>query len=287
MKQVWKYLDELEVWALGRLGALWVWGKRHPLWSLFLLVGIVAAFFLTTHLFGWTQWADWTGFGNTTKTLIAASGETTQEISPGKTLWDFLGIILGAIVALFIAILNENNQAKRKKTEIEIATDRQRENVLQTYLDDMGKLLMKNGLKSEKEKPDSPIVDVAQVKTVSALRMLDKERRDHIFQFLRDAGLTDFILQGVSMPRIDLSQNNLSEFVLNKADLSDVDFSGADLSDVNLNEAELFDANLTVAWLLNAELKGAYLTGAIVTQEQLSQAASLQGTTMPDGTIHE
>ncbi len=46
-----------------------------------------------------------------------------------------------------------------------------------------------------------------------------------------------------------------------------------------------------MTFLTNADLRGAHLTnanlkGTQVTNEQLAQAFSLQGATMPDGSIH-
>jgi len=43
---------------------------------------------------------------------------------------------------------------------------------------------------------------------------------------------------------------------------------------------------LSGASLINAKLNGANLFNAKVTDEQLAQAESLEGATMPDGTIH-
>ena len=69
-------------------------------------------------------------------------------------------------------------------------------------------------------------------------------------------------------------------------DLHGIDLSGLDLHGALLLGANLSNANLFNAKLINADLSSANLSGAIVTQEQLDTAASLQGVTMPDGTIH-
>lgn len=65
-----------------------------------------------------------------------------------------------------------------------------------------------------------------------------------------------------------------------------------DLRDADLGGADLTGANLSWAWLQRANLEGAILDsanlhGAMVTDEQLSQAKSLEGTTLPDGTVHD
>jgi hypothetical protein len=94
---------------------------------------------------------------------------------------------------------------------------------------------------------------------------------------------------------------NLCEANLRGADLRKVNLSGADLAGVNLERANLCQANLEEANLFQASLGGAdlrranlsranlgkaNLTGAKVTTEQLSQARSLRGARMPDGTKH-
>ncbi len=80
----------------------------------------------------------------------------------------------------------------------------------------------------------------------------------------------------------DLSGANLSD-----ADLSSANLRGASLSGANLSGANLSGANLEVAILKSADLSSADLSDAKgVTQEQLDQAKSLKGATMPDGSKH-
>lgn len=62
---------------------------------------------------------------------------------------------------------------------------------------------------------------------------------------------------------------------------------GALIAQYNLGKRDLAGAHLSGADLRAADLSGADLTGATVTDEQLAQARSLQGATMPDGTVHE
>jgi hypothetical protein len=70
---------------------------------------------------------------------------------------------------------------------------------------------------------------------------------------------------------------DLSGFNLNEADLSDSILDRADLT-----EADLSGANLEAVYLREANLRGVEAT-----KEQLSAAKSLEGATMPDGTVHE
>lgn len=70
------------------------------------------------------------------------------------------------------------------------------------------------------------------------------------------------------------------------ADLSYLVLSGTNLRDANLRDANLRRTDMTNVDLAGADLSGADLTGALVSEEQLAQAGSLTGTTLPDGTIH-
>jgi uncharacterized protein YjbI with pentapeptide repeats len=71
---------------------------------------------------------------------------------------------------------------------------------------------------------------------------------------------------------------------------------GANLVEANLSEASLYEANLEYTNLSRANLSGAYLSGAslyvvdlsnaIVTDKQLTNAKSLKGAIMPNGSKH-
>ena len=61
------------------------------------------------------------------------------------------------------------------------------------------------------------MVDVAQVRTITTLRLLDAKRRNILFQFLRDSNLADFILVGASLQEVDLSdtiRKSLRNFII-------------------------------------------------------------------------
>jgi hypothetical protein len=91
-------------------------------------------------------------------------------------------------------------------------------------------------------------------------------------------------LEGVDLSTIDLSGTDLSGADLGRADLFMADLSGTDLSGADLSEADLFKADLS-----GTDLSGADLSRAegVITRELEQQATplSLQGATMPDGTV--
>jgi len=119
---------------------------------------------------------------------------------------------------------------------------------------------------------------------------------------LEGAHLAYANLSGAILVRANLSRAHLGGANLRGADLHRANLRGADLRSINLSEAKLRAANLSgadlqVAHLSAADLSGAKLSeanlrwadlnGAIVTAEQLAQARSLEGATMPDGTKHD
>jgi uncharacterized protein YjbI with pentapeptide repeats len=109
---------------------------------------------------------------------------------------------------------------------------------------------------------------------------------------LRNANLSHSILQRAELMEANLSMANLSGVFLGEADLLTTNLSHANLNDANLGQAFLKEANLRNANLSGASLNGADLTEADlteaeVTSEQLNEAKSLKGATMPDGTKHE
>jgi uncharacterized protein YjbI with pentapeptide repeats len=177
----------------------------------------------------------------------------------GKTLWDWLGLLIIPAVLGIGALLF--NQAMRASDQ-EIATDQQREEALQNYFDKMAELLLQDGLLEKKESPDDPVVDVAQVRTVTTLRLLDLDRKDILFQFLRDANLADFLLVNASLAGADLKKANLSRINLSGADLSGANLNGANLRAADLSETYLWLVNLSAAQLVEADLRGADLREA-------------------------
>ncbi|MGF1507663.1 MAG: pentapeptide repeat-containing protein [Anaerolineae bacterium] len=102
------------------------------------------------------------------------------------------------------------------------------------------------------------------------------------------------------MKRGDMfAEADLRDAILNTADLAGTDLRGAQLTGAILRDANLTNANLRDANLSRADLRGAYMRGALLagavlndaslndaqflTPDQLRDAASLDGATLPDG----
>jgi len=218
-----------------------------------------------------------------------------------KTYWDWMELL---IIPLFLAGGVFYLNWSERKTEREIAKDRQQEGVLQSYLDQMSDLLLKDKLQTTKSREVS---DLARIRTVTVLQILDGRRKRYVVQFLFEAQLIDRDRLKVVLFGSDLKDANLKGAMLRHTDLSGADLDGADLSwtsltnstlkkaslrrtnleGANLEGASLVGADLERANLKDAILKNANLIGANITDEQLKTAASIEGATMPDRTKPE
>ena len=256
----------------------------------------------------------WTGFADFTK--------PTSDFVRGKTLWDWMQLLVIPIMLAIGAFLlnrserkNESQRAEeRSRLEREIATDRQQESALQTYLDRMADLLLKEKLRVSE---NAEVGDVARIRTLTVLRGLDEKRKGIVLLFLYESGLiieaksiirlrgadlTKADLRGANLGGADLINAYLTEAGLEGADLRgaklivadlrEAKLFGADLREADLTEADLTRANLTeanlfYANLISANLSGANLTRAKVSNFELQKAGSLENAIMPDGSKHE
>lgn len=230
---------------------------------------------------GWV-WADWTGFGRYLGDL--------ENDDRGKTLWDWIGLLGIPIVLAVVAYwLNRSEKAN----EYKIAENRNQEAILQNYLDKISELILDKGLMDEKKvwenintiadedaykvaldnaskDPKCAVRDMAQIRTITVIRQLSRDRRNIVFQFLRDAKLADFLLISASLPKMELDDTNLSDINLARANLFLARLTDANLVRANLHNAHLIGSNLARASLVDANLTGAVLFGADLTRAILA-----------------
>jgi hypothetical protein len=187
----------------------------------------------------------------------------------------------------------------------ELEAQRANEAALRNYFEDVGKLLIEKPLRQTS--PGDDLSTVVRAQTLSVLEGLDPERKRILLQFLYESGLISKEKPVVDLLMANLRMANLRGAFLNGADLSGTYLSGANLHFANLNGADLSganlrNANLSGAYLARADLHNAYLgaanlSGASLTEadlsdikeltdEQIHQAKSLKGATMPDGSKH-
>jgi uncharacterized protein YjbI with pentapeptide repeats len=121
------------------------------------------------------------------------------------------------------------------------------------------------------------------------LNEADLSETDLIYTELSFASMSGANLSGANLSYADLSNATLIAANLGGATMNGANLSGAILRSADLREAYLIETDLSEADLSEADLSGANLLNARgVTEEQLEeQAKTLEGATMPDGSIHD
>lgn len=273
----------------------WKTIRAHPLISgLLLAILVVVLLIVPAYLFHW----DWTGFtAGASQIDIApakAGGYKVAVSQPGKSLWDWLGLLgtlaIPVVVGLGAAWFTANQAAASDRQN----TDNQREAALQSYIDKMSELLLSHHLSddrppaSQDAKPvqqagtdtadtadTSPSPEeeawhqsrrLARIRTLTVLRRLDGNRKAAVLQFLYESNL----IQGDS-PCIDLSGADLSSVNLRNVKLRSANLNGVDLTNAVLDEAQLYYAKLSGVNLSGFDLRTVGLGGADLSAANLSR----------------
>jgi len=209
-----------------------------------------------------------------------------------KTLWHWLELLIVPVVLAVGAALIQWQSGVRQEN---VTTDRNRQETLAKYLEQMTVLLIDKHLRSSQ--PGSEVRVVARARTLTALRELDGERKGQLILFLAEAGLinkrcdptpekqdctgiislrganlnkadiqgasvgrskfTSVNLQGADLQGADLEASKLAKVNLKGSNLQEADLEGANLQEANLTHADLRSADLKKADLSGAELRGA------------------------------
>jgi uncharacterized protein YjbI with pentapeptide repeats len=263
---------------------------RHVKRILLLIIGIgVLAGVAIAYVFHW----NWTGF-------TVSTGLDGQIIQSPKMLWDWLqllvvpGVLAIAAFQFNLAANKNKDRVAQKRAEMKqaIALDKQREELLQDYLDRMSELLLKNRLRSADS--NAEVRYIARARTLTVLYRLDADRKGSLIRFLYESGLirkedmgnfldlseadlSNVNLSGVTLADVNLSKANLAGAVLVNANLAEANLSGsnlvgADFSGANLMKAELYQAKMTDIRLNRANLREANLTKVDLRSADLSRA---------------
>ncbi|WP_220200182.1 pentapeptide repeat-containing protein [Ktedonospora formicarum] len=203
------------------------------------LLRLCESFIWAISQFGW----DWTGF--------SAYTPPTPQYQRGKTLWDWFQLLIvpamlatGAGFFTWRSARTERQIAQQRyeqeqkiadqryEQDQELVLEKQREDLLQAYLDRMAELLLEKGLRSSKHNDE--VRKVARTRTISTLIQLDGKRARTIFVFLREAQLTKDVDSIISLESADLSKAKWSEANLSGFNLSRTNLFGADLSEAHL-----------------------------------------------------
>jgi len=194
----------------------------------------------------------------------------------GITLWAWVKLpIVPAVLAIGGCLFN-SAQSRATQAAAEIAAERRaQDEALQSYIDQMSQLLTDEELPLHSAQPGDSPSTVARARTLTVLGRLDSGRKRSVLQFLYESGLIykEHILLNKESDRIERQHNIVS---LEQANLREVNLSrhilrGANLSGADLREADLGEADLRAVqrW----------------TEDQLSEAYTLRGATMPDWQI--
>lgn len=238
----------------------------------------------------------WTGFG-----------PYNEEVSGprSKTLWDWLDLL---VVPTFLAVGASILSSIQKQVENISELNRQRQGVLNSFFEQISKLLLEKNLRKSKQGSESRII--ARTYARSALRSLDGKRKAELLQFLYEAGLiyhkpiisfnganlTEARLVNATLANIEIKGAKFTKAIFYGANLRNADLYGCDLSNVNFEKADLSSANLSYTFLNGAILKNldltktnlegaildkADLTGSKIRKSQLQDIASFKNAKLP------
>jgi hypothetical protein len=202
----------------------------------------------------------------------------------------------------------------QKQRELDVEKQRAQDDALQAYLGEISQLLTDKDRPLHRAQQGDRLSTVARARTLTVLDTLDSgrlkglealdsgRRKRRVLKFLYEANLIYVDSAIVRLSKVNLSKADLSGADLSGADLRGADLSGAKLNGAILNRAQLGTARVSVVLpdggaepaepnpvdLRQADLSQANLQWAKGwTYEQLDQAESLEGATMPDGTQYE
>jgi hypothetical protein len=209
-----------------------------------------------------------------TQDQIPQSKPWTLREFGGKTVWDWMDLLMVPIILSLITVVfawqqdarQQRIEAQRAESALTIQQQNAQDEALQAYLDQMTQLILDRKL-LEAEESDS-VYKMAQARTSTVITRLDADHNRNVTRFLRDSGLLGE--EAIYLDRA--SSINL--------------FRRIDLRDADLSFADLISANLSNTYLSYATLTSADLSDAKASKEQLDQANSLEGATMPNGSIH-
>jgi hypothetical protein len=208
------------------------------------VVATVAALAAIVVLIRVGQHYEWTGFGES-----SYPKSDSQEVQPGKTLWDWLQLLIVPLALALIVLVWSTAQEQASQTKMEerraaaqrhLVEQQAQDEALQAYLDVMKELLLERDLRDSG--PDSSARAVANVQTLVILERLDGRRKRAVLRLLTDSHLIDADAPLVETPALALQAADAEGM-----DLSDTDLSRADLSEANLKGANLEGANLSHA----------------------------------------
>jgi hypothetical protein len=134
-------------------------------------------------------------------------------------------------------VRQQEAEETRAQAQRDAEEQRAQDEALQAYLEEMGSLLLDEGLLSSQEGDEARTL--ARARTLTILGRVDSARKRSVVEFLYESQLIQKDQRIVQLLGADLSKADLSEADLSKADLSEADLGKADLRNARLREAYL------------------------------------------------
>ena len=302
----------------------WIPPRRQPwrqpwravLWAVMLVIALVAVGWLVVNLYP-DIWQEITRKRVATLigivvaltviiVLLAFGGASLGWTGfSDKKLWDWLELLGTLAIPVVLAAAGfwftvqqdarqQKIESRRAEAEQELAAQRAQDEALQTYLGQVGTLLLKEGLRSAEE--GSEVRTLARARTLTVLGRLGPDRKRTVIEFLYEASLINgdnptIPLNNANMSGIDLSSRYLKDRrITGDPNLEGINLSGADLSEADLRSANLTQADLSGADLSEADLRWAYLYDAKLFRADLREAdlsgANINNGLPPDDLVH-
>ena len=180
-----------------------------------------------------------------------------------KPLWAWLNLL---IIPVVLAIGGYWFTSSQNRATQAAAERRAQDEALQSYLNQMGQLLLDKETQLLHPEEGDDARTLARAWTLTVLPRLDGLRKRSVVQFLYESGLItkDHVvidLTGAHLAAVNLTSANLKGANLRGAYMARVNLVDARLSEADLGNAKLFGANLSLAKLDGANLSEAVLIG--------------------------
>jgi hypothetical protein len=197
--------------------------------------------------------------------LVLIGSAVTSAVD--KTLWAWLNLLIIPVVLAIGGYLFTHSQNRATQAAAE---RRAQDDALQSYLNQMGQLLLDKDTQLLHPKEGDDARTLARAWTLTVLPRLDELRKRSVVQFLYESGLITKNRAVIDLAGAHLARVNLTSANLRYADLSGAYLAMANLTDAKLSEADLGDAMLFGANLSLAKLDGANLSAAVLIGDKRS-----------------
>lgn len=243
----------------------------------------------------------------------------SRSLPGGKTLWDWVNLLLAPLVVVIIMIVALQTLAAREQANATALEEQAalldevvaETGLLQSYIDEMSALMGNDDFPSLVARPlcltpmvmrgesaevesvedmtSAESVTVGRDSTAAAYDELTDERLASLIRYTSNNQLFDLYfdceLESLTLTDADLSGVNFANVDLTEADLSGSQFHRADLSLATLTSADLSGAEFFTATLDRANMQMADLSGASISTSSTLTGADLSNSDLSNATI--